>query len=83
MYKAWVLLLQKFDEDWTTGVIDKSRVFIVRYDRMMADFEGMMDEMCTFLGHEMTPALRATVPSAARSSASTSPSTSTTSRSSA
>jgi len=61
MYKAWVLLLQKFHEDWTTGVIDKKRVFIVRYDRMMMDFEGMMDEMCTFLGHEMTPALRATI----------------------
>ncbi len=58
---VWVLLLQKFHEDWTTGVIDKKRVFIVRYDRMMADFEGMMEEMCTFLGHEMTPALRATV----------------------
>jgi omega-hydroxy-beta-dihydromenaquinone-9 sulfotransferase len=61
MYKAWVLLLQKFHEDWTTGVIDKKRVFIVRYDRMMMDFEGMMDDMCTFLGHEMTPALRATI----------------------
>ncbi len=61
MYKAWVLLLQKFHEDWTTGVIDKKRVFIVRYDRMMMDFEGMMEEMCAFLGHEMTPALRATV----------------------
>jgi hypothetical protein len=61
MYKAWVLLLQKFHEDWTTGVIDRKRVFIVRYDRMMADFEGLMDEMCTFLGHEMTPKLRETI----------------------
>ena len=61
MYKAWVLLLQKFHEDWTSGAIDKRRVFVVRYDRMMADFEGLMAEMCTFLGHEMTPALRATV----------------------
>ena len=56
-----MLLLQKFHEDWTGGVIDKSRVYIVRYDRMMAEFEGVMDEMCQFLGHEMTPALRATV----------------------
>jgi hypothetical protein len=61
MYKAWILLLQKFHEDWTGGAIDKRRVFIVRYDRMMADFEGLMDEMCAFLGHEMTPALRATI----------------------
>jgi hypothetical protein len=61
MYQAWVLLLQKFHQDWTAGLIDQKRVFIVRYDRMMADFEGMMEEMCRFLGHEMTPALRATV----------------------
>jgi hypothetical protein len=61
MYKAWILLLQKFHEDWTTGMIDQKRVFIVRYDRMMADFEGLMDEMCKFLGHEMTPKLRETI----------------------
>jgi hypothetical protein len=61
MYHAWILLFQKFHEDWTSGAIDKSRVFIVRYDRMMMDFEGMMDDMCRFLGHEMTPELRATV----------------------
>jgi omega-hydroxy-beta-dihydromenaquinone-9 sulfotransferase len=61
MYKAWILLLQKFHEDWTTGVIDRNRVFIVRYDRMMADFEGLMDEMCKFLGHPMTPKLHDTV----------------------
>jgi hypothetical protein len=33
-------------------------VFIVRYDRMMMDFETMMTEMCAFLGHEMTPELQ-------------------------
>jgi hypothetical protein len=33
----------------------------VRYDRMMADFEGLMDELCRFLGHPMTPALRETI----------------------
>jgi hypothetical protein len=61
MYHAWILLLKKFHEDWTSGAIDKNRVFIVRYDRMMADFEGLMDEMCTFLNHPMTPELRATI----------------------
>lgn len=61
MYKAWILLLHKFWEDWTTGAIDHSRVYIVRYDRMMSRFEDVMDEMCAFLGHEMTPELRATI----------------------
>jgi omega-hydroxy-beta-dihydromenaquinone-9 sulfotransferase len=61
MYRAWVLLLQKFHEDWQSGVIDRKRVFLVRYDRMMADFEGLMNEMCPFLGVEITPELRATI----------------------
>jgi hypothetical protein len=61
MYHAWILLLKKFHEDWTSGAIDKKRVFIVRYDRMMADFEGLMEDMSAFLGHEMTPELRATI----------------------
>lgn len=61
MYKAWILLFQRFHEDWTSGAIDHSRVYIVRYDRMMMDFESVMDEMCAFLGHEMTPELKATI----------------------
>ncbi len=61
MYRAWIMLFRRFHEDWTSGAIDQRRVFIVRYDRMMADFEGLMEEMCTFLGHEMTPELRSTV----------------------
>lgn len=61
MYEAWILLLQKFHEDWTSGAIDHERVFIVRYDRMMMDFEGLMEQMCEFLGHPMTDELRATV----------------------
>jgi hypothetical protein len=63
MYKAWVMLLQKFHEDWSSGAIDKRRVFVVRYDRMMMDFEGLMGELCAFLGRDVTPALRATVAS--------------------
>ncbi len=58
MYRAWIMLFRKFHEDWESGAIDRKRVFIVRYDRMMMDFEGMMSEMCAFLGHEMTPELR-------------------------
>jgi len=61
MYQAWILLLQKFHEDWTSGAIDKSRVYVVRYDRMMLDLENVMSEICTFLGQPMTPELEATV----------------------
>ena len=61
MYKAWILLFKKFHEDWTSGAIDKRRVYVVRYDRMMANFENVMEEMCAFLGHEMTPKLKESV----------------------
>jgi omega-hydroxy-beta-dihydromenaquinone-9 sulfotransferase len=61
MYKAWILLFRRFYEDWTSGAIDHERVYVVRYDRMMADFESVMDEMCAFLGREMTPELKATI----------------------
>jgi hypothetical protein len=61
MYRAFIMLFERFHEEWQSGAIDHSRVYIVRYDRMMLDFETVMEEMCTFLGHEMTPKLRATV----------------------
>jgi len=61
MYAGLIILLKRFHEDWTSGAIDKSRVYIVRYDRMMLDLENVMDEMCAFLKHEMTPELRAVV----------------------
>ena len=61
MYYAWIMLFRRFHEDWTSGAIDRERVFVVRYDRMMANFDGLMEEMCAFLGHEMTPELRARI----------------------
>ncbi len=61
MYDAWVMLFRRFHDDWTSGAIDRDRVFVVRYDRMIQDFEGLMAEMCEFLDHEMTPDLRETI----------------------
>ena len=61
MYKGWIMLFRRFHDDWTSGAIDHKRVYVVRYDRMMADFDGLMEEVCPFLGQEMTPELRATI----------------------
>lgn len=55
LYDALVSLLQRFYEDWTNGKIDRSRVYIVQYDRMMSDFESMMNEVCDFIGHIPSP----------------------------
>lgn len=55
IYIALVSLLQRFQEDWTNGKIDQSRVYIVRYERMMSDFEGIMNEVCEFIDHAPSP----------------------------
>lgn len=61
LYFGFIILLKRFHEDWSNGAIDRSRVYIVRYDRMMSEFENVMSEMSSFLGQEMTPELKAIV----------------------
>ena len=52
LYKALVELQLRFHDDWMNGRIDKSKVAIIQFDRMMTDFEGLMDEVLPFIGHE-------------------------------
>ncbi len=56
MYGGLIDLLQRFTDDWNSGRIDRDRVYVVRYDRMMGEFEVVMDEIHTFLGVEPTEA---------------------------
>ena len=51
LYNALVQLLLRFHADWKNGKIDKSRVFIVHFDRMMFDFDNLMDEILEFMDH--------------------------------
>ncbi len=53
LYLGLVDLLRKFQEDWVSGAIDRKRVYVVRYDRMMQEFDVVMTEMLHFL--EVTP----------------------------
>lgn len=52
LYKALVELQLRFHDDWMNGRIDKSKVAIIQFDRMMTDFDGLMDEVLPFIGHE-------------------------------
>lgn len=52
LYRGLVELARRFEADWTSGAIDHGRVLVVRYDRLMADFDGMMAEILAFLGEE-------------------------------
>ena len=51
LYRALVELQLRFHDDWVSGRIDKSKVAIVEFDRMMNDFDGLMDEVLPFIGH--------------------------------
>ena len=49
LYKALVTLLQRFHEDWSNNNINRSNVFIVRYDHMMNDFDQLMNGILKFI----------------------------------
>jgi omega-hydroxy-beta-dihydromenaquinone-9 sulfotransferase len=58
LYSGLVELQRRFHQDWVSGKLPRDQVFIVRYDRMMSDFDGLMDDMHKFLGHAPTEAQR-------------------------
>ena len=49
LYKALIELLLRFHDDWVNNRIDKSRVMIVRFDRMMNDFDSLMEDILQFI----------------------------------
>ena len=52
LYDALKELLLRFHDDWETDKIDKSKVMIVRFDRMMEDFDGLMKDILKFLDYQ-------------------------------
>lgn len=55
LYLALVELFRRFHADWASGRIDRRRVMVVSYDRMMKDFDGLMAEMIPFFDITPTP----------------------------
>ena len=51
LYKALVTLLIRFHHDWVNDNIHKSKVLIIRYDKMMSNFEIVMSDIFSFLDH--------------------------------
>ena len=49
LYQALIELLTRFHYDWTNNNIDKTKVMIVHFDRMMNDFEGLMADIINFI----------------------------------
>jgi omega-hydroxy-beta-dihydromenaquinone-9 sulfotransferase len=61
LYNAFVLLLRTFHDDWVAGRVPRDRVMLVRFDRLMKDFDGLMDEMLKFMDVEKTPELESEI----------------------
>ena len=57
LYNALVELQLRFHEDWVSGKIDKNKVKIIKYDKMMSDFEGLMDDILPFIEHDASKEL--------------------------
>ncbi len=52
LYKALVTLLLRFQEDWISGKIDKTKVEIVRFDNIMNEFEQVMDNIFKLIDYK-------------------------------
>jgi len=61
VYNGLIMLMERFHEDYTSGRIPEENVYIVRYDRMMKEFEVVMGEVLEFLGHDASPELLQTI----------------------
>ncbi len=61
LYKALVELLNRFHDDWMNNKIDKEKVFIIRFDTMMTDFETLMDDILNFIEHKKDDNLSNTI----------------------
>jgi hypothetical protein len=53
LYAAFLELSMRFHNDYISSKIDLNKIKIIRYDRMMNDFENLMQELIPFL--EITP----------------------------
>jgi hypothetical protein len=61
VYSGLLGLMRRFHDDWTAGRIPRDRVYIVRYDRLMADFEAVMHDIAAFVEHPIDDSLRAAI----------------------
>ena len=52
LYRSLIELLLRFEDDWRNDRIDKSKVMIVKFDRMMSDFEGLMNDILEFIDYD-------------------------------
>ena len=52
LYNALVQLMNRFQDDWVKGNINKKNVYLVNFNSMMNDFETLMNEILEFIDVE-------------------------------
>jgi hypothetical protein len=67
LYEALVELLKRFHHDWVNEKIDKNKVMIVHFDRMMKDFDGLMTDIIKFVDFESSEELLSDIKKTAES----------------
>ncbi len=58
LYNAFLELSMRFHDDYIAGRIPKDKIMIVRYDRLMFDFENLMNEVLQFIDYKASPELK-------------------------
>lgn len=67
IYQGSLQLYARFHAAYVAGEMPPERVYIVRYHRMMSEFDVVMREICAFIGQPLTPELEAVIDATARS----------------
>ncbi len=67
IYLGSLQLYKRFHAAYVAGQMPPDRVYIVRYHRLMAEFDVVMREICAFTGQPLTPELEAVIDATAKS----------------
>ena len=51
---ALIELMRRFHLAWSTDQIDRSRCLILPYELLKSDFDGVMNRLCDFVGHDLS-----------------------------
>lgn len=52
---ALIELMRRFHQAWEAEKIDRSRCLILPYELLKSDFDGVMNRICSFVGHDLSP----------------------------
>ena len=67
IYLGSLQLYTRFHAAYVAGEMPPERVYIVKYHRLMAEFDVVMREICAFVGQPLTPELERVIDETARS----------------